>query len=43
MTHYEEDRNMHLLEQYQFKCQCQACMENWPCYSPLELNELYIR
>jgi len=43
MTHDKEERSRHLFDQYQFRCQCQACTNDWPIYASLELNELFIR
>ncbi|XP_060839916.1 SET and MYND domain-containing protein 4-like [Rhopalosiphum padi] len=42
MSHNKKERSIHLFDQYQFQCQCQACMNNWPNYASMELNELFI-
>ncbi|XP_025203139.1 SET and MYND domain-containing protein 4-like [Melanaphis sacchari] len=42
MSHNKEKRNAHLFDQYQFQCHCQACINDWPNYALLELNELFI-
>eukprot|EP00111_Clytia_hemisphaerica_P004260 TCONS_00012164-protein len=46
----KHERQLHLLDQYYFKCQCLPCNENWPLYSELvddlpvfkDLNDLEV-
>ncbi|XP_050427844.1 SET and MYND domain-containing protein 4-like [Adelges cooleyi] len=40
MLRSKEERNKHLLEQYQFQCRCQACVENWPMYLSMDSMSL---
>ncbi|KAF0723885.1 SET and MYND domain-containing protein 4-like, partial [Aphis craccivora] len=42
MSHNKEQRCTHLFDQYQFQCQCHACINDWPKYVSLGFNKLFI-